>query len=98
MATVLLHDNISDVDSQINELENKRKRLVRLEKSRAKSTGAETTARKARTRRLIRIGALSDKYLETQGKTPEQIEDILARIVRADAVKAIISEYEESKI
>jgi predicted RNase H-like nuclease (RuvC/YqgF family) len=89
-----LHDNISDLESQIDELKKTRAMLARRVQMRAKAESSSAAARKARTRRLIQLGALAEKYLGAQGITPEEFEPLLMKIARIEDVKKILPESE----
>ena len=46
--------------------------------------------RRARTHRLIQVGAICDQYLGTRGMTPEQVMSLLSQISTLDKVKEVI--------
>ena len=46
--------------------------------------------RRARTHRLIEVGAICDQYLGTKGMSPQEVMELLARISRVDEVKSLI--------
>jgi hypothetical protein len=90
------HNTTNDIESQINLLKKKKDRLVRRIKIKENAENARETTRKARTRRLIETGALTEKYLETKGMTPERTEKLLSEIVRVPDVKKLLSVSETS--
>ena len=46
--------------------------------------------RRARTHRLIEVGAICDQYMGTRGMTPDQVITLLSRISKLDNVQEII--------
>ncbi len=46
--------------------------------------------RRARTHRLIEVGAICDQYMGTRGMTPDQVITLLSRISELDNVQEII--------
>ena len=48
-------------------------------------------ARKARTRRLIQVGAITDQYLETSGLAPEDVAELLCKLSQLPEVRNMIS-------
>jgi chromosome segregation ATPase len=83
-------DTISEIESQIASLREKSKKYThRLSSIENRKSASE---RKARTHRLIQIGALTDKYLNTGELTPERFEVLLAAIVKIKAVKKLLPE------
>lgn len=46
--------------------------------------------RRARTHRLIEVGAICDQYLGTKDMSPQEVMELLARISRVDEVKLLI--------
>ena len=67
-------DRIEDIDKKIQQLAKQKKEIEAKEKEKA---------RKARTRRLIEIGALSEKYFNC--------EALLSKLVALDPVKSILA-------
>lgn len=49
--------------------------------------------RRARTHRLIQVGAICDQYLGTRGMTPEQVITYLSHISMLESVQEIISDW-----
>ena len=83
-------DALADIENQIAQLESARGKLSNRIRLKEKAESASAVSRKARARRLIQTSALTEKYLETRGMTPEQIEAYLASVARADGVREII--------
>ena len=83
-------DALADIENQIARLESERGKLSNRMRLKEKAETASEASRRARARRLIQTGALTEKYLETRGMTPEQIEAYLASVARADGVREII--------
>lgn len=48
--------------------------------------------RKARTRRLIQLGALSDQYLETGNCSPKAFEELLQELVQLHEVQTLLGQ------
>lgn len=46
--------------------------------------------RRARTHRLIQVGAICDQYMGTSGMTPDKVITLLSRISELDDVKSLI--------
>lgn len=46
--------------------------------------------RRARTHRLIEVGAICDQYLGTKGMSPQEVMELLAKISSVEEVKSII--------
>ena len=46
--------------------------------------------RRARTHRLIQVGAICDQYMGTREMTPDQVITLLSRISKLDSVKEVI--------
>ena len=85
-----MQDTILEIESQLHELKENKKKAERRALRAAKAESA--AARKERTRRLIRIGALAEKYFDARGADPERVEELLAAAVRLPAVKKIIDD------
>ena len=59
--------------------------------SEVKPTVSESDAeRRARTHRLIEVGAICDQYLGTKGMSPQEVMELLAKISSVEEVKSII--------
>jgi hypothetical protein len=75
-----------------------RSRLERLEQKKAQIENQikaihaceNAKTRRERTRRLIQIGALSEKYFTCEGIEPKEYEALLKQIVAEEKVKAIL--------
>lgn len=59
----------------------------------ANTSSSSEAERKARTRRLIQIGAIADQYLNTIGLEPEAAEKLMRELVELPQVKAIIHRH-----
>lgn len=66
-------DRIKKIDEKMAQLKAKKQAILNREKEKD---------RKARTRRLIENGALAEKYLQAEGKSPEEFEEILKQVVQ----------------
>lgn len=75
-------DRIEDIDKKIQQLSRQKKEIEAKEKEKA---------RKARTRRLIEIGALSEKYFNCEDIEPIDYETLLSKLVALDPVKSILA-------
>lgn len=77
-------------EEKIQELEKKMEQLKAQKKAIIEK---ENKIRRAqRTRRLIQIGALSEKYLNCPEIEPESFEKLIAEIVKNPAVKSLIED------
>ena len=74
-------ERIKQIDQQLAELKAKRRALAVM---------AAKKERAARTRRLIQIGALSEKYLDCYDLSDEHYELLLSRIVNLPDVKELL--------
>lgn len=52
--------------------------------------------RRARTHRLIEVGAICDQYLGTKGMSPQEVMELLARISMIEEVKSVMDKYKGS--
>ena len=75
-------ERIKQIDQQLAELKAKRRALAVM---------AAKKERAARTRRLIQIGALSEKYLDCYNISGENYEILISRIVNLPAVKELLN-------
>lgn len=75
-------ERIKQIDQQLAELKAKRRALTVM---------AKKKERTARTRRLIQIGALSEKYLDCYNISVENYEILISRIVNLPAVKELLN-------
>jgi hypothetical protein len=78
-----LKSQLQNINTQIFQLHRQKKNIENREKE---------SARKARTHRLIQIGALAEKYLESNEISVEEIESLLAKIVRTEEIKSMLPE------
>ena len=75
-------ERIKQIDQQLAELKAKRRALAVM---------AAKKERAARTRRLIQIGELSEKYLDCYNISVENYEILISRIVNLPAVKELLN-------
>ena len=75
-------ERIKQIDQQLAELKAKRRALAVM---------AKKKERAARTRSLIQIGALSEKYLDCYNISVENYEILISRIVNLPAVKELLN-------
>lgn len=75
-------ERIKQIDQQLAELKAKRRALAVM---------AAKKERAARIRRLIQIGALSEKYLDCYNISVENYEILISRIVNLPAVKELLN-------
>ena len=61
------------------------------EQSTAQNIASGEDARKARTRRLIQVGAITDQYLETSGLSPEAVAELFCKLSQLQEVRNMIS-------
>jgi len=80
-------ERIESLREELRQLEN-RGGIVK-----ARSRQNSWHERKARTRRLIEIGALTEKYLECRGITPAAYESFIRDLVRETSAKLIAGKY-----
>jgi hypothetical protein len=78
-----LKSQLQNINKQIFQLHRQKKNIENREKE---------SARKARTRRLIQIGALAEKYLNSNALSVDEIESLLAKIVRTGEIQSILPE------
>lgn len=65
-------DQIKKIDEQIEQLKNRKRAMLAREREKE---------RKARTRRLIQIGAIAEKYMNCEGVSPEGFEDRIKQLI-----------------
>ena len=65
-------EKLQEVEKKLQQLQNQKKTLLQKQKQ---------EERKARTRRLIQIGALAEKYLHCEGIEPAAFEKMLQKMV-----------------
>lgn len=58
---------------------------------------SQEDVRKSRTRRLIQVGALTDRYLETAGVEPEEVAALLLQLVQLPEVMATIRSHKMAR-
>ena len=80
-------EKIDDLNRKLEQLKAQKREIVARE-NKAK--------RAARTRRLIQIGAISEKYFACEDIEPEQYEALLNELVKIEAVKVFISKSEKN--
>lgn len=74
-------------------LENIEKRLKQLQAQKHAIQQRENEKlRKERTRRLIQLGALAEKFFDCKDIEPSDFEEILNKIVNTESIKAYITE------
>lgn len=76
---------LAELDKKMEQLQARKKEI---------SAKVSKEKRAERTRRLIEIGALSEKYFNCSNIEPKQFEMILQKLVQMDTVKAALSENE----
>lgn len=81
------NEKLQELEKKIEQMQAQKKAII------AKEKKAE---RAARTRRLIQIGALSEKYFNCADIEPEAYEKLIIQIVELPQVKAILSKPETS--
>ena len=74
-------EKIQELNKKLEQLQNQRKQLLAKQKQ---------EERKARTRRLIQLGALSEKYFDCTNIEPEDFEKLLKQIVATDSVQELL--------
>ena len=62
------------------------------EQSTAQNVATGEDARKARTRRLIQVGAITDQYLGTSGLAPEVVAELLCMLSQLPEVRNMVSD------
>lgn len=75
-------EKLADLEKKIAQLQNQKKTI------KARVSEEE---RKKRTRRLIQIGALSEKFFNRPDIEPEDFEKFLQQLLAIDAVKELVS-------
>lgn len=80
-------EKLQELEKKIEQMKEKKKTIIEKEKK---------AERAARTRRLIQIGALSEKYFNCADIEPEAYEKLIVQIVELPQVKAILSKPETS--
>lgn len=78
---------LKELEQKIEQMQKQKKAIIDKEKK---------EKRAARTRRLIQIGALSEKYLDCADIEPDTYEKMIAEIVKIPQVKAILNKPETS--
>lgn len=81
------NEKLQELEKKIEQMQAQKKAIIAKEKK---------TERAARTRRLIQIGALSEKYFNCADIEPEAYEKLISQLVELPPVKAIISNPETS--
>ena len=81
-------------EQKLQELEKQMEQL----KARKKAITAQINKaeRAQRTRRLIQIGALSEKYFDCEKIEPAEFEKLISKIVKLEQVKEILKEKENA--
>lgn len=74
------NERLNKIDEKIEQLKAQKKAILNREKEKE---------RKARTRRLIQNGALSEQYLGCEGMEPEKFEGLLKRFVSLVDIKEV---------
>lgn len=80
-------EKLQELEKKIEQMQAQKKEII------AKEKKAE---RAARTRRLIQLGALSEKYFNCVDIEPEAYEKLIAQFVELPQVKSILSKPETS--
>lgn len=80
-------EKLAELEKKIQQLTKQKNEIEKREKEKA---------RKARTRRLIEIGALSEKYFNCENIDPVDYETFLSKIVLIEQVKSILPNTENS--
>lgn len=73
-------EKVKELEQKIEQMQKQKKAILAKEKK---------EQRAARTRRLIQIGALSEKYFNCPDIEPEQFEKLIAEIVKIQQVKSL---------
>lgn len=82
---------MADRKTDEQKLQDLQKKLEQLQaQKKAIESRAKEKERKARTRRLIELGALSEKYLNCTNIAPTDFEKLLNELVHMEQVKSII--------
>lgn len=87
-------ERLQELNKKLEQLNNQKKQLLAKQKQ---------EERKARTRRLIQIGALSEKYFDCANIEPEDFEKLLKEIIVIGGVQELllvrkINSVEETEI
>jgi hypothetical protein len=82
-AIIALQCQLENVNMQLLQLHRQKNSMERREKERTS---------KARTRRLIQIGAIAEKYLNANGMSVEEIEILLGKIVHIEEINSMLLE------
>lgn len=75
-------EKLKDIDVKLKQLQAQKQIILKKETERL---------RKERTRRLIQNGALVEKYLNCDGIAPNDLEELLKKIVLNDYIKKMIN-------
>lgn len=59
-------------------------------KAQTSASSSSNDERKARTHRLIQVGAITDQYLETAGRSPEDIEILMQDLIQCPEVQQLL--------
>jgi hypothetical protein len=81
-AILALQSKLQDINIKMLQLQRQKNSMERREK---------TSARKARTRRLIQIGALAEKYLVADRMSVVETESLLEKIVSTEEIKSMLA-------
>lgn len=74
-------EKLQELEKKMEQLKNRKKTLLAKQKQ---------EERKARTHRLIQLGALSEKYFDCANIEPEEFEKLLKQIVATEDVTMIL--------
>jgi len=77
-----LDEQIARHEETLKQLKNRKKAIDSREKEKE---------RKARTHRLIQIGALSEKYLQCEGVTPDAFEALMQKFVTMPSIEQFLT-------
>lgn len=86
MAKVDREDQIKKIDEKMSQLKAQRQAIVAREKQKE---------RKERTRRLIQIGALSEKYFRSPDISPNDFENLAQKIISLPDFNKLFSDSAE---
>lgn len=81
MARKTEEEKLQELEKKLEQLQNQKKELLAKHKEKE---------RKARTRRLIQLGALAEKYLDCTNIEPENFEKLLKQIVATEDVNMLL--------
>lgn len=76
-------ERLLEIDEKLKQLQAQKQSLMKREQEKS---------RKERTRRLIQLGALAEKYFDCVNIEPSKFENLLKNIINADQVKLIMSQ------